>query len=178
MPFRRQSRSRSQGSRRKARWEASSFLYTQTAATVVAEWARVPATYLDTLQDEIIPDDCTLVRVIANLSCQAEAADSTFFDGAAGLIAWDGISDAPPTEFPFPQEDAHLDWIIRWPLFYFNVPGSTNFVFFDSKIGSELFTQSKSKRKLSAGTGLLFVTETQNQDTAFEWDVRLQLLLP
>jgi len=184
--MRRMRRSRS-GTRRKSRWEGG-FAYltalsgapttvptVANSSSVSAVWARVPAGVYDTVNAEMVLDDCTVYRMIhsANFSLVSSGVGGLDITVGMGVIAWDGISDVPPviTDVPFPVQSGGADWLWWWvtPMFSASVPANSGLSVYNLN-APESFSFTKSQRKLSTNTGLLLVAEVYANVNGLAWN--------
>jgi len=167
-------RSRSQV-RRKSRWEGE-FSYrdvsigtgvptAEGSSVLDVVWARVPAGVYDSIFGDNVTDDCTVYRMfnIGQFLVQKTITTGTLsLVLGMGVLAWDGISDTPPSalDVPSPVQGGGADWIWWWnrPVQLTNVPAGANLEFVNTVGPSELI-HSKGMRKLSTNTGLLLVVE-------------------
>jgi len=147
--------------KRKLTWDGLLIGGTDLVAidTVTSAWLRPPAGSVNNsiFPAAIVEPDWTLTRMRAffNLATNNGGGQVTkAFHLCMGVIAWDGTSDDPADmNFPpAPFAELSLDWV--WRGVYPFVVENTAVVatFQDSD-----FYQSKAQRKLSNGTGLLFV---------------------
>jgi len=129
------------------------------AETVGAFWIRAPAGALDNTFDppQLVEPDNTLIRIRAVITFATNNGGSQLTQAANwafGIIAWDGLTDNPADVglLPHPSIDQSLDWVHRYaaPLVQDNTAVVDNASTVDAY-------QSKAQRKLSNGTGLLFV---------------------
>jgi len=167
-------RTRIRAQRRRVQWEnGASFLPYDSlliptvagTSTYVAAWFRVPAATFDTVNDREVPVDWTLIREINECSFTAYnnaggGASMSFLFGA-GVIAWDGVNDTPPDPLatPLPVQQGGLDWLWHWVNPWQSLVTSGGQVIGQNLDAPEGMVFGKSQRKLSAGTGLLFVAE-------------------
>lgn len=150
--------------RRKYEWEWAG-LFAQVnmvPGDIIATWARVPASKVDSANASgipyVIPDDYTLVRTrcLVEFSSDNGSAQARYpWIVAAGLIAWDGVNDdtADIGLLPNPYWDQDLDWI--WQAIGPQV--NVNLAIAGNGGSDKDAYESKAMRKLSAGTGLLWV---------------------
>lgn len=166
MPRRRLRGVRTRGPRRKVSWEfafvtANDLLLND--GDKAAFWVRVPAGAVDTNTvhgiDEVIVPDATLVRtrhfIEHNSNNGGAQANQPWLSGS-GIIAWDGLTDDPADlgdNLPHPIYDGELDWL------YLNIGNSVvaNIAASSNGGGDVDAYQSRAMRKLSNGTGLLWV---------------------
>jgi len=149
------------GPRRKYAWGGARIGGTTLIGNneVGAFWLRVPSGSLDTTFDpaQMAEPDVTLIRTRALVSygtnnggAQATSAVNVAF----GIIAWDGLTDDPLDAglLPHPALDNSLDWVWR------AVTGQVteNVALANNATDLDAY-QSLAQRKLSNGTGLLFV---------------------
>jgi len=174
--IRRRSRSGRSGTRRKSRWEGTlAYLPLSTSGIAVptvadssivsTAWARVPAGTFDSINGDIVTDDCTVYRMINSAQfgfLQTTGAGSIEVTVGMGIIAWDGLDDTPPaaTDVPFPVQSGGFDWLWWWnsSVQYQNIAVGFH-VDAQNNFGPEPHVYQKSMRKLSTGTGLLLVAE-------------------
>jgi len=163
--LRRRSRGRG-GQKRKMTWTWAGLYANQsnpiTEDFIFATWARVPAGYVDNADTSGIPikiePDWTLVRsrCICAVFSNNQGAQVVYpWTFSFGLIAWDGISDDTDDLgfIPHPYYDQELDWIWR------NDFAATSQNVFTTAVGGDKDSyESRAMRKLSNGTGLLFVS--------------------
>lgn len=173
--FRRSSR-RSSGSRRRKVWGASlGFLHENpvtwnnaiTPQILIADnmWHKVPANTFNTLAGESEPTDYTLVRTLPSwhIGVRFEAASGAALTmlqlrWSFGLIAWDATSDSvvPIADMPVPGVDNSFDWIYQSTISdEFISTASTQIALGYSAPRFGFQAESRAKRKLSAGTGIL-----------------------
>lgn len=153
---------RPRGTKRKYEWEWAGIFGTFNAVpdVTIATWARVPASKVDNANSSgipyVIPDDSTLIRTrcLLQYSSSNGAQASYPWIASAGLIAWDGTTDDTNDLgiIPSPYWDQDLDWIFR-----VDAPSVVRNYAIRENTGDIDSYQSKAMRKLSAGTGLLFV---------------------
>lgn len=162
---RRAFRTRARGPKRKLTWEWAG-LFGQfvglTENDVVSTWVRVPAGYVDTANSAGIPvqiePDATLIRtrLLWTFSTDNAGVQVTYpFAVCCGLIAWDGTTDDTNDIglLPHPYYDQELDWIFRS-----DGPENQQNIIRGGNGGGDVDAyQSKAMRKLSNGTGLLWV---------------------
>jgi len=163
--------SRSSRSRRKKRWEFVTTGLVGAAPGVLADpsvrtdafWARIPAGVVDPVTGFPVPDDHTLLRTLGYSQFAYAAAQAERFSAlwSFGLIAWDRIdSTVPPAaELPRPATEANWDWLFRQVIPLSFVAAAANVTSFNAPGATTLTLQSKARRKLSAGTGILAVCE-------------------
>jgi len=179
------------GPRRKYAWGGARVggRLTVGADEVIAFWVRAPAGALDNTYSppQVVEPDVTLIRTRCilgfgtdNGTVQSAAALNVGF----GIIAWDGLTDDPLDAglLPHPCLDQSLDWVFR------NVQGEVleNIALASNGAASEDAYQSKAQRKLSNGTGLLFVagyttflgTGPATLTLSFAADIRYLVKLP
>jgi len=146
-------------------WSTSLFAYdvpsVEGSSTVIAAWVRVPAGAFDTVNDREVEVDWTLIREINTgmISVRNDASGNLGYIAAMGVLAWDGISDSPPSalDVPFPVQNPGYDWIWWWQFHEHTIlPAGGQSA---STPGTDGLIFTKSQRKLSAGTGLLLVVE-------------------
>jgi len=173
--IRRRSRRSGSGTRRKSRWEGTyatlplaSGLGVPTVAfssTVQTAWARVPAGTFDSINGDIVTDDCTVYRMINAMEfglIKTVSTGSMELVMGAGIIAWDGLDDTPPaaTDVPLPVQSAGFDWLWWWNSSVQLQNRVVNDAWtFQNEQGPEKNVFTKGMRKLSTGTGLLLVVE-------------------
>jgi len=126
---------------------------------VGAFWIRVPASALDTTftPPQFVDVDNTLIRTRAVLAISTNNGGTQLNQShnfACGIIAWDGLTDNPLDAglLPHPALELSLDWIWRWAS-----PTVVDNIFTDVNSSTIDAYQSQAQRKLSSGTGLLFV---------------------
>jgi len=167
-------RSRVRAPKRKVQWENGAvfarwdtFVMPSVGGTsnYSAQWLRVPAAIYDTVNAREVPSDWTLIREIHtamfNIYCLGASMELAHIIGM-GLIAWDGTDDNPPAvlQTPLPVQQGGLDWIWHWTTPYTQfVQGAGSQVYGQNLDAPESMVFGKTMRKLSAGTGLLFVAE-------------------
>jgi len=129
-------------------------------------WARVPAGVFDTTIGDYTETDLTLLRSLVSYTSSvriAGASNDALVTHSVGLIAWDGRDDSLPSvlDVPFPSTEAGFDWIFRiaQPDSY-TATAQTAVALAQSFPRVQRDAESKAKRKLSAGTGLLWVMDT------------------
>jgi len=164
MPRRRFSGRRSAPTR-KFSWEWAGLLFDNVLfndGDVLATWARVPATSVDTANNSgipyVIPADFTLIRsrvlytfFSTNNTTQANATSNV----AVGLIEWDGLTDDTLDigTMPHPYYDQEEDWV-----FLSQSMQQQQNIILQGNGGADVDGyQSKAMRKLSAGNGLLLI---------------------
>jgi len=151
------------GKRRKFEWNWAGLFFQGTLQTddMLATWARVPASVVDNANSSgipyVIPDDSTLIRtkcVITFSTDNGGAQVNAPWIASAGLIAWDGTSDDTLDigVLPSPYWDKDFDWV--W---HMSGPYTQQNQIAQNGGTSDGSITSKAMRKLSAGTGLLFV---------------------
>jgi len=169
-------RRRTSVTRRKSRWEGG-FTYLSSlsgapgsvptvagSSAVTATWARVPAGAFDNVNGDFVLDDCTVYRMINTASFNFINSGTGGIDVTCGMgvIAWDSISDTPPSilDIPFPTQNGGADWLWWWvsPQFYGNSAAGT-WSAVQNLLAPSSMVFTKSQRKLSTNTGLLLVTE-------------------
>jgi len=173
--MRRSHRRRSSSSRRKSRWEGE-YSYRDTgvgtgvptvagSSVVDVVWARVPSGAFDTNRGDYVDDDCTLYKsfnVGQFTVIKTVTTGSLSLVLGMGLLAWDGISDTPPSalDVPTPVQSGGGDFIWWWnrPVQLTNVPAGANFDF-SNQVGPSELLISKAMRKLSTNTGLALIVE-------------------
>ena len=122
-------------------------------------WLMDPLEVLETFTDPTLMATRTFLSV---RNSGTQGVDGGF--AAFGIIAWDGISAAPPTDCPGPLSDCDFDWINRIvaPVVAGATVGFMNPNIFDNT------HLSKARRRLPSQTGLLVVFEgeglTNNQN--------------
>jgi len=164
------------GTRRKTRWEGG-FSFRDIAGSGVAVptvaessvadavWARVPAGAFDTVNNDRVTDDCTLIRA---LNAGQWTLQKTVASGhievmlGMGVLAWDGVDDQAPSilEVPLPVQGGGADWIWHWvrPVQLVSVGAGGQFEFVNL-VGPDKLWESRAMRKLSTNVGLLLVAE-------------------
>jgi len=170
---------RTKAPRRKSEWEYASSYGLISANTLTGYWLRVPAGAYDTIEQGPIPSDFTLTRTIMRqFTSMAVGAGSSVIPGCVGIIAWDGIDETTPQDLPDPATQGEWDWILRRPIIGANVAGSTLYVY-DFGSDDPLWCESRSQRKMSTGTGILWVISTPpNNDVRYSHDVRMHFKIP
>jgi len=173
--FRRRSRSRRGGSRRRMQWGRGDLVSSVPGTVTVGDtlpatfWYKVPAGVPKAITGgvDLEPEDWTLVRSI--LSFQASfvptTAGAVFAEVGAGLIVWEGTSeeDPNPLEVPLPIGDGDADWLWHFAAVAAQpATGSGAPVFLVDNHENSFDVQSRAMRKLSARQGLLFVCELSN----------------
>jgi len=161
--------------RRRFQWQGG-FAYTEgflfQAPTVAgssafsAYWVRPPAGVVDTVINDFVPDDWTVVKQINRSTVSIIENLGSFsvnFQVFHGVLAWDNVDDSDPAalQTPIPSAPGY-DWLWWWTkgiLNYHTAPNLVQTVSNDT--ASETFSVTKSQRKLSAGTGLLGVVEVK-----------------
>jgi len=158
MRFTRRGRS---GPRRKYAWGGGRIGGTTIMADgdVGAFWLRAPAGALDTTFSPpiLVEPDVTLIRTRALVAYASNNGGSQLTQAhnmGFGLIAWDGLTDNPVDVglLPHPSIDQSLDWI--WRSVDNNVLDN---IALSNNAGEVDQYQSQAQRKLSNGTGILFV---------------------
>lgn len=157
---------------RKTRWTsyqvaATTIDYTNEAC--LTGWAKWPAGFQRPdnfgAPSSVEPSDETLVRTIMATTVLLDAAipgaispvemcvGLIAFDGGNNPDVWDNGYFVSTDQFrpPWPI-DGNEDWIIRQPFIFMAAGG------FETP-GTDLFLESKAKRKLPPGTGLLWVAQ-------------------
>jgi len=126
---------------------------------VGAFWLRAPAGALDnTFTPPILVEpDVTLIRLRALVTYSSNNGGAQLNQShnfAQGVIAWDGLTDDPTDSgmLPHPGIDQSLDWV--WRAVSCSVVD--NVATADNSPTLDAY-QSMAQRKLSNGTGLLFV---------------------
>jgi len=163
--------------RRKVQWENGAVFARQDlfqiptiagSSTYDAQWLRVPAGVFDNANNREVPVDWTLIREIHSAFSAVLMLEAGIFSYifGMGVIAWDGTSDSftDVVGTPLPVQQGGLDWIWNWVQ-----PHTLDQQQYDSVFGQNLFGAdgmvfTKSQRKISAGTGLLFVAEMYATD--------------
>lgn len=157
---------------------------------MTTSWVKWPGDSVDPQfgLDALEPSDETLERTIINSQVLAAGLTPGTIDPVMfviGLIAFDGggapgfyegaIFDPTGASLVFPPQpiDAHADWIIRQPFIFNSVQSYQG-------PGADIFIQSRAKRKLPPGRGILVVAQyfdltgnAGNTSFAFGMDVRL-----
>jgi len=135
-----------------------------TSSAALTAWVRVPAAAYDNFNQREVEVDWTVIREInvgtfTAITTAPVLIDVTF---GMGVLAWDQITDTPPSilDVPLPVQASGYDWLWWWvrPYKVLNAGTGTQ-VTFSSLDAPEGFSFTKAQRKLSAGTGLLLVVE-------------------
>jgi len=149
------------GPKRKYAWGGARIGGTQLMSDgdVGAFWLRPPAGALDnTFVPPLLTEpDTTLIRtrsLVSMGSSNGGAQAQSSWNMGFGIIAWDGLTDDPLDSglLPHPCLDQSLDWVWRaiFPSVLENIALADNATDLDAY-------QSMAQRKMSNGTGLLFV---------------------
>lgn len=171
---------------------------TPQAIITQAAWHKVPAGVANTVSGDIEPTDYTHLRSMAQWSMgwkmDAVTGGPTIilYRWCFGLIAWDFIADTVPplADIPIPgTPDDSFDWIYNVQYsdcFSSTVSVAPAFAFLTPR--TDMTWQTRAKRKLSAGTGILavwslcldysFRAVNQNVQWAFQESTRSLFLLP
>jgi len=155
---------------------ATTFTWTTTACADVhivnRFWAQVPAGVFDSQLGDYQEVDLTLLRSLISYASAVRSTNAAVSDllvtHSAGLIVWDGTSDVLPgvLDIPYPSIEGGFDWI--WRVAQpdsFTATAGVQFALAENFPYIERDGESKAKRKLSAGAGLLFVMDTWLQMT-------------
>jgi len=168
--------SRSQSPRRKKEWEqarANSGGVEQNpggdVSTVDCGWIQEPAGRFSPGEGQLIEDDRTLLRTIPSfrMSLRKTGAFSTpaFCNGwaGAGLLAWEGLDGTVTPnilDVPWPIGGAGIgsdaDWIWSYVVPFGEVPFVVS-----NQLGTAVGGESKAKRKLSSGMGILLIVQVE-----------------
>jgi len=170
------------GPKRKLAWEYYAevgIIHNSTVSS--ARWIRVPAGKYDSGAQGYVQEDCTLVKMLLTPVISTTVAAAGNCIAGIGIIAWKGVDENVPTEFPLPMFDADQDWIIRAPMCYQgHASGGQTVVNYFSQ--SAPYVISKAQRKLSDGYGLLLVCEnfvnSSDNGALFGYDARWLVKLP
>jgi len=161
--------------RRRFQWQGG-FAYTEGfifpfptiagSSAFSAYWVRPPAGVLDTISNDFVALDWTVVKqlnrgtvsIIENLG-----SFQVWAQVFMGVIAWDNVDDTDPAplQTPLPSEPG-WDWLWWWSEGVQEYHPGPNIV--DSRTNSvnpDGFNITKAQRKLSASTGLLGVVEVK-----------------
>lgn len=188
-------RGRSGRSSRKTRWQ---YAFWQGGVTADSDlvggvynyftfWLKWPAdrvTVVDAVGTPgIAPSDETVVRQLCRLNVTLDPTTAGFrspLNVVFGAIGFDGGADPTPYDLatfsggtafrpPHPILDAHDDWMMRIPM---------NFLYASNQVPSleDVFVQSKAKRKMPPGTGVLGVIGVGNVleddlQSTFYWSI-------
>jgi len=139
--------------------------------SIACAWIHDPIETLETFTDP------TLMATRQFTIMRQESTQNAGLSGfaAMGIIAWDGVSAAAPTECPGPLSDCDFDWVVR--VVGIVIAGAPA----GSLLNPNVFDNthlSKARRRLPSQTGLLIAFETDADNTgvvAFGTDVRCLL---
>jgi len=133
------------------------------AHQIAIDWIRAPAGEFDSNLQDNVEEDCTLMRMLIASEFLFSGWGNGFTNtayAAMGVIAWDAKDEQIPalTAIPFPSVDVNFDWVWRWvqPIEHH---GTTQQFSADNQFGPAMNCDVRSRRKLSHGTGLLFIAD-------------------
>jgi len=161
---------------------------------VTAWWYTVPAGGFDSRLGSFQPDDLTLLRTLVGYASSvriAGASNDSLITHGFGLVRWDGRDETPPSilDVPFPTTEGNFDWIVRIAqpdCFTASAAVANVYAEFFPRVTRD--AESKAKRKLSTGAGLLAVADTwlqhytaggiQTASVQQSWNIRTLFKLP